>query len=524
MRALTNKILCVQMNILFHEIEQDYSVGLAEELSSTGLNIASVVTFSHPAARQAFLHKQAFARTDKVDVYALFDSAQLTEKYGHYFTRLDAAIIDFFSEIERDFYILTDRQNYTPLTFTQRKLYFRNLIRFWLGYLQQHQIQGAYFLYCPHATWQLVLLHACRYLGIRYAYLSHTSLNNRCLLRESYASLEKVPEDYLQNANKADIIATIPSDLWEDFSKESLINNFVKANNDLFIQGKATTKSSRLRAILKALVFATPLHYPFLSFQAKRGLSNESFQFATSMDAKNSGWKYHLATKAHQRHAKALKAFYEAHATVEDTSQPYIYFPMHLQPEMTTQPEAAVYEDHLLALEVILSALPEGWRVYVKENPRQFDTSINRYSGQHFRSIADYKAMLAHQSLIFVPLTRSSETLIENAALTVTLTGTAGWEAMLKGRPCATFGHPWYSPCRSCFTINTPLDMAAAITKAASLSPELVEKDILRFISYYQDRLIVASRSSPTAVACNTLPVNILQKHHAAKLYDFYTK
>ncbi len=514
------------MKILLHEIEQRYSIGLGKELSRIGLVIHSVVSFRSALASHAFTNDEDFSKTDVIDARALFHSDSLSQHYGHYFCKLDYSTIAFFSEIERDFYILTDRQNYTPHTFRERKLYFRNLIRFWLGYLQQKDIEGVYFMYCPHATWQLVLLHACRYLGIRHAYLSHTSLNNRCLLRTSYKSLEKVPVDYLKNGDRKEIIAKIKHDLWQDFSSESLTNETVKAKNDSFVQGKTATQRSWLATAMKKLLYTTSLYTPItvLKEYVVGSRKGEPFRFAMSMDHEFTERKFRLAWQAHDRHAKALKIFYNAHTQPVDYSVPYIYFPMHLQPEMTTQPEATVFEDHLLALEVILSILPKGWQVYVKENPRQFDTSINRCSGQLFRSTEDYQAMLRHDAVSFVPLTENSEALIAKAKLTVTLTGTAGWEALRKGKPCATFGHPWYSPCRSCFTIENQQDMQDAIARAEKLTPEMVEKDVLRFISYYQDRMIVASKSSPTAVSCNTMPVEELQASHAEALHNFFTR
>ena len=135
-------------------------------------------------------------------------------------------------------------------------------------------------------------------------------------------------------------------------------------------------------------------------------------------------------------------------------------------------------EDQQVALEMLLEALPKGWKVFVKENPRQFDHTLNTISGSLFRDKNDINKFTQDKRVILLPQNIKSEDLITNAQITVTLTGTAGWESLNLGKPCITFGSPWYSPCRSCFIVETVND----IKKALSISKKKneVKTDVLK--------------------------------------------
>lgn len=113
----------------------------------------------------------------------------------------------------------------------------------------------------------------------------------------------------------------------------------------------------------------------------------------------------------------------------------YVYFPLHLQPELTTTGLGGDYSDQLDALERLSRLLPSGWKIYAKENPKQ---NFDQRGREFFRRLATL------DNVVYVSKETDTYWLIENSRFVATITGTAGWEALTGGKPCLYFGLAWF--------------------------------------------------------------------------------
>lgn len=135
--------------------------------------------------------------------------------------------------------------------------------------------------------------------------------------------------------------------------------------------------------------------------------------------------------------------------TNPDLTKKFVYFALHLDPEIPTTPGlAGVYSDQALAIENLRNVLPEDVAIYVKENPKQ--TDIVR-SGSFF----DRLKKLKNTQLVNC----NTYDLINNSLFVATIAGTAGWEAITAGKGVIVFGRTWYQTCPGAFKFTSQLNL-----------------------------------------------------------------
>ncbi|MEQ1905201.1 MAG: hypothetical protein ABL888_13520 [Pirellulaceae bacterium] len=114
---------------------------------------------------------------------------------------------------------------------------------------------------------------------------------------------------------------------------------------------------------------------------------------------------------------------------------PFVYFPLHLQPELTTSAIGDEYSDQLRAIEELANWLPSSVAIFAKENPKQ----THRWRDTEF-----FRRLQKIPRLKLVPTETSTYQLLRDCLYAATITGTVGWESISGGKPVLVFGRPWY--------------------------------------------------------------------------------
>jgi hypothetical protein len=150
-----------------------------------------------------------------------------------------------------------------------------------------------------------------------------------------------------------------------------------------------------------------------------------------------------------------------------DYSAPFVYFPLHFQPELTTSTNGDIYDDQLLALDILAQLIPDDWKIYVKENPKQTANQRGQFFFPRLASIKKAELISRHED---------SHKLIEKSRFVATITGTAAWESIRMGKPALCFGNSWFKEMPGIFQYNEQFKLSDLL--ATSIDPFVLENKV----------------------------------------------
>ena len=111
--------------------------------------------------------------------------------------------------------------------------------------------------------------------------------------------------------------------------------------------------------------------------------------------------------------------------------QKYLYYPLHTNPEYSTLIQGTMWQDQLMVVEILAKSIPSDWVVYVKEHPAtvRFRT----------RPLSFYKRLKEFPNVVLAPTYMDMNSIISKSEMVAVITGTTGWEAILRGKPVINF-------------------------------------------------------------------------------------
>lgn len=189
------------------------------------------------------------------------------------------------------------------------------------------------------------------------------------------------------------------------------------------------------------------------------------------------------------RAEKARKWYsHNCRASRDILGREYVLFAAQFEPERTVCPDAGYLFDLVRVLKLIREGIPADWKIVYKEHPSNFRSPI-RYDNN--RTIARYKEILSGVSDVwFLDWREDQFRAIDGARAVMTQTGTAAWEARVRGIPSVIFGDAWYKGCPGIASANTSLDVCRWVEQLRTGNVDLTVESLRQYLSSLSTNLL----------------------------------
>lgn len=355
---------------------------------------------------------------------------------------------------------MIDRADYSSLTFNQRLDLCHRYINYWYGVLAQYRPEAVIFADIPHTGSNYIIYSIAKILHIKtLMYRRVKGFTDRILLFDDFTDYRHLRERYgaiLRQSAPLDLGAEMEAYyLKEKGRKEAKYSQDISTFVSQGYKNSVTLPPFRkvIRRIFDFTFWGVAFRYVRMLLH-KRRVASVSRQYFRGWEIK---WLFHKGNKVKTR----LRAEYERLAKEPDLSAPFIYLPLHFQPECNTNPLGGIFDNQLLLARLLSQSLPAGWKIYVKENPLQW-THCQGHLGRYY---GYYQCLAAIPGVALVPVTVPTYDLIDKSRAVATITGTAGWEAVLRGKGALVFGHAWYKDCEGVFQVGDQATVARAVNR-----------------------------------------------------------
>lgn len=346
------------------------------------------------------------------------------------------------------------------------------LIAYWSCVLASVRPDVVVFSEMPHQATDYILYQMTRNLGIHilmpmralpgWGFLQSVGYEIGPILKEEVAGEEKPLPEYLTNflrMSEGDYLEAKRMMLWDQLEAEGVVARLLRP---------ARSVAHLLRTVPAYL--RNLRHFETDQKQRGRSLSQSAESYPAFVKKK-------LTTiRAKSRN----RSIYERLATPFTADVPFVYLALSYQPEMSTSPGGGEFVHQLLAVRMLASALPDGWRLLVKEHPSQFSSSYSRFA-ETFRDESYYRSILQFKNTELVPMATDPFEIMDKAEAVVSVGGSTTFEALLRGRRGLLFGYTWYVDCPGLSRVATLDDITRAL-QAPSVDPIRHRQEIERYL------------------------------------------
>jgi hypothetical protein len=434
-------------------------------------------------SRVIYSPSSSIAENSKNTIFTQFlvRKSSIHTHYSEYINNsLSASTLNELDECRIFFNRTLDRVFLTPLSTRESDRYFYTLVEFWISFIKKSQnFKAIFFESSPHFPWDICLFFVAQHLNIQ-TYILRRTLIDGCVVFD---------EDFRYKNQK---IMQYDNSFTGGFTTETLLNLYkedscwLSWSKSFLPKNKEQVKSNRLSSFVVKIS-----KFPKVFIGELMNCKKTYFQL--------SKFQYILFSLKRFLQQRQLSKAWEINSAKIPSGVPLVYFPLHFQPERSTDPESSHFSQQLLAIKLLLGVLPEDWHIVVKEHPRQNRHEYPNLRRFNYRDYFEYQELFKLPRVVPVSVTTPSDELLQSCHLAASCTGSVLWESMLHGKPSISFGAHWHSGCKSSPSIYDIEADPSLLTSLLNKDEKDILADIEDFIVNNSSMFINASNSEQFA-------------------------
>jgi len=284
----------------------------------------------------------------------------------------------------------------------------------------------------PSLHHQELFYEMCKNTGVKVLALNYTILGKHSMISKEQSRLDFIEElDDIEEGQNKD---------WDQLQKKIKEFDLTHSLKNKVIKSDSGKKESAMA--LKDFLF---------NFDSNNIKTHYTYYGRTKTKVLLNYFKEFIKTKYRKRfiNNNLLKEI--------KFSNPFIYYPLHMEMERALLISAPFYTNQIEIIKNIAKSLPINYRLIVKEHPAQVKRS--------WRSISKYKEIMEIPNIILLHPDFSNDILYKNSQATITISGSAGFEASAYGKPVITFVDTNYSILPTVHTLNDIKELPQLIKK-----------------------------------------------------------
>lgn len=341
-------------------------------------------------------------------------------------------------------------------TYDEAKRFYLHHLRFWNDVFERNQINFVFMTGIPHHTHDYVIYALTKIKKIPMCILAPTHLPHWCFAgNDLYRLYERLDQAYeKQKDNQSPVV--LPEDV-EAYYQALLKENKLQKMKVMLGSGSKKEHARKEKRQIMGYVMRDKIWKRQLS-RIKHGIAGALREKSLAPWRESRSWMkkdaYCIKKVRHKLKNCATIEAYEKMAVMPDMEQEkYVLFLLHLQPEATTLPQAGVFVEQELCIQLLAHVLKEyGIKLYVKEH------FVQPYHMKNF-----YKDLQETDNVVLISSNAESVDLLEHCVAAATPAGTVSIEAIANGKPVFVFGHGGFEHGPGIYQVGNEMQCRAAI-------------------------------------------------------------